>query len=160
MTERAPLALVVAVADNGVIGKDGGLPWRIPEDLRHFKDVTMGHAMIMGRKTFESIGKPLPGRRSIVVSRTPGLALEGALVVSSLEDALARARETDDEPRVVGGSAVYEAALPLATKIYLTEVHRTVDGDAFFPQLDRAAWREVQRRPGETEGVEFVILER
>lgn len=160
MTARPPLAVVVAVADNGVIGKDGGLPWRIPEDLRHFKDVTMGHAMIMGRKTFESIGKALPGRRSIVVSRTPGLALEGALVVSSFDEAIARARETDDEPRVVGGSAVYEAALPLATKIYLTEVHRTVDGDAFFPQLDRAAWREVQRRPGDTEGVEFVILER
>jgi dihydrofolate reductase len=157
--ERAPLALVVAIADNAVIGKDGGLPWRIPEDLRHFKNVTMGHAVIMGRKTFESIGRVLPGRRFIVVSRRPGLTLEGCDVAPSLEDAIARARQTDDEPRVIGGAAVYEAALPFATRIYLTEVHREVDGDAFF-HLDRGGFREVARHAGETEGVEFVTLER
>lgn len=154
----APLALVVAIADGGVIGKEGGLPWHLPEDMRHFKAVTMGHAIIMGRKTHASIGRPLPGRRNIVVSRTVD-AFEGCEKASSLEEAIALARATDDEPRIIGGAAIYEAALPLATRIFLTEVHREVEGDAFF-HLDRSGWREVERRPGETEGVEFVTLER
>ena len=155
---RAPLVLVVAVADGGVIGKDGGLPWRIPEDMRHFKAMTMGHAIIMGRRTWEEVGKPLAGRRNIVVSRTlSGLA--GAEVVGDLASAIALARTTDDEPRVIGGRAIYEAALPLATRIHLTEVHRKVEGDTFF-HLDRTGWREVERRPGASEGVEFVTLER
>lgn len=154
------LALVVAVADGGVIGVAGGLPWRIPEDLRHFKNVTMGHAIIMGRKTFESIGRALPGRRNIVVSRDPALRIEGVEVAPSVEAAVSLARSTDDEPRIIGGSSIYEAALPLATKIFLTEVHRKVDGDTFFPSFDRGAFRETDRRAGEEEGVEFVTLER
>lgn len=155
---RQPLALVVAIAENGVIGKDGGLPWRIPEDLKHFKNVTLGHAIIMGRKTFDSIGRPLPGRRNIVISRTAS-AIEGCEVARDLESALALARTTDDEPRIIGGATIYEAALPLATKIFLTEVHRDVEGDVFF-HLDRTGWRETERRRGESEGVEFVTLER
>ena len=154
-----PLAFVVAIADGGVIGKNGELPWRIPEDLKHFKNVTMGHAVIMGRKTYDSIGKVLPGRRFVIVSRQPGLAIDGAAVATSVDEAIAIARQTDDEPRVIGGAQIYETALPLATKIYLTEIHRKVDGDAFF-HLDRTGFRETERRKGETDGVEFVTLER
>jgi dihydrofolate reductase len=146
---------VVAVARNGVIGKDGALPWRYPEDMRHFKRVTLGHAVIMGRRTWESIGKPLVDRRNIVVSRA---ALPGVEVVPTLEQALALARTADDEPRVIGGAGLYAAALPLATRLYLTEVEREVEGDTFFPPFDRTAWRETERRPGD--GVSFVILER
>jgi dihydrofolate reductase len=157
---RAPLAMVVAIGDDGAIGKDGKVPWRIPEDLKHFKNVTMGHAIIMGRKTWDEVGKPLPGRRNLVISRQPGLTLEGAEVFGTLEDAIAAARTTDPEPHIIGGSTIYAAAMPLATRIYLTEVHRTVDADTFFPPFDRSAWREVERRRAETEGVEFVTLER
>lgn len=156
---RESLAMVVAVADGGVIGKDGALPWKLPEDLRHFKAVTLGHCVIMGRKTFESIGRALPGRRNIVVTRS-GRHFEGCETTASVEDAVALARQTDAEPRIIGGSEIYAAALPLATKIFLTEVHSRVDGDTFFPKLDPAAWRETSRRPAETEGVEFVTLER
>ena len=157
---RAPLAMVVAIGDDGAIGKDGKVPWRIPEDLKHFKNVTMGHAIIMGRKTWDEVGKPLPGRRNLVISRQPGLTLEGAEVFGTLEEAIAAARTTDPEPHIIGGSTIYAAAMPLATRIYLTEVHRTVDADTFFPPFDRSAWREVERRRAETEGVEFVTLER
>ena len=157
---RAPLSMVVAIGDNGAIGKDGKVPWRIPEDLKHFKNVTMGHAIIMGRKTWDEVGRPLPGRRNLVVSRQPGLALEGAEVFPTLEAAIAAARTTDPEPHVIGGSTIYDAAMPLATRIHLTEVHRDVEADTFFPPFDRSVWREVSRRPAETEGVEFVTLER
>jgi dihydrofolate reductase len=160
--ERAePLALVLAMSDAGVIGKDGGLPWRIPEDMKHFKAVTMGHAVIMGRKTHESIGRPLPGRRNLVVSRRGGWEAPGCEVVGSLEEALRRARESDDEPRVIGGAAIYALALPLATRVFLTQVHRVVDGDTSFEPFDPKAWRVVSRRAAETErDVEFVELER
>lgn len=157
----APLVLVFAVSDDGVIGKGGQLPWRIPEDLRHFKAKTLGHAIIMGRKTWDERKKPLPGRRNIVVSRTM-TELEGAEIAATLEEAIALARTTDPEPRVIGGAGIFTAAMPLATKIYLTEVHRKVDGDTFF-HLDRTGWRETERRRAtepESEGVEFVTLER
>jgi len=157
---RAPLAMIVAIGDDGAIGKDGKVPWRIPEDLKHFKNVTMGHAIIMGRKTWDEVGKPLPGRRNLVISRQPGLTLEGAEVFDTLEAAISAARTTDPEPHVIGGSTIYAAAMPLATRIYLTEVHRVVAADTFFPPFDRSAWREVERRRAETEGVEFVTLER
>ena len=160
MSARAPLAMVVAIGDNGAIGKDGKVPWRIPEDLKHFKNVTMGHAIIMGRKTWDEVGRPLPGRRNLVVTKNPVLVLPGAEVFTSLEAAIAAARATDVEPHVIGGSAIYAAAMPLATRIYLTEVHRNVEADTFFPPFDRSQWREVSRRPAETEGVEFVTLER
>ena len=160
MNARAPLAMVVAIGDNGAIGKDGKVPWRIPEDLKHFKNVTMGHAIIMGRKTWDEVGRPLPGRRNLVVSRKPGLTLEGAEVFPTVEAAITAARSTDAEPHIIGGSQIYEAAMPLATRIHLTEVHRNVEADTFFPPFDRSVWREVERRPAETEGVEFVTLER
>lgn len=157
---RLPLVLVVAIGDDGAIGKDGKVPWRIPEDMRHFKSVTMGHAIVMGRKTWDEVGKPLPGRRNIVVSRTPGLTLPGAEVYPSVEEAIAAARTTDPEPHVIGGSTIYEAAMPLATKMHLTEVHRVAPADTYFPAWDRTAWRETSRRKADTEGVEFVVLER
>ena len=152
------LSLILAIADNDVIGLNGKLPWRIPEDLRFFKSTTMGHAIIMGRKTFAEVGKPLPGRRNIVVSRTAD-AFEGSELARSVEEAIDLARKTDDEPFVIGGAAIYEAAMPLATRIFLTEVHQRPEGDTFF-HLDRHGWRETARRQGESEGVEFVTLER
>lgn len=155
-----PLAIVVAVAERGVIGNAGGLPWRIPEDLKHFKSVTMNHAMIMGRKTHESIGKALPGRRNIVVSRQLRLEIPGCEVAETFEHALMMARTNDEEPRVIGGASIYALALPIATKIFLTEIHRDVPGDTFFPTFDRSGWTETERRKGETPDVEFVTLER
>ena len=157
-TQLAKLAIIVAIADNGVIGDHGQLPWRISEDLRFFKDTTMGHSIIMGRNTFASIGKALPGRRSIVVSRTAD-RFDGCELARSFEQAVELARKTDDEPFVIGGAMIYEAALPLATRIFPTEVHRQAAGDTFF-HLDRSGWRETSRRRGESEEVEFVTLER
>jgi len=159
----APLAIVAAVADGGVIGKQGKLPFRIPEDLRHFKKITMGHAIIMGRKTYESIGKSLPGRRNIVVSRTQGFCAQGCHGLEcarSLQEAISLARATDKEPYIIGGGMLYDAALPLVTRMHLTLVHHPYEGDTFFPAFDPREWREVLRCRGETEGVEFVTLER
>lgn len=152
------LSLIVAVSRDGVIGKDGGLPWRIPEDLRHFKATTQGHAVIMGRRTWDEVGRPLPGRRNIVVTTTRS-EIPGAEVVKTLEAALALAAD-DPEPFVIGGAGLYAAALPLATDLYLTEVDRTVDGDTYFPPFDRTEWVETERRPGEEAGVTFVKLRR
>jgi dihydrofolate reductase len=160
MIPRNDLALVVAAAKNGVIGKDGKLPWRIPEDLKHFKRVTVGHAVIMGRKTWDSIGKPLVDRRNIVVSRNAALQIPGVEVVTSIEEAIALARQTDDEPRVIGGAEIYRRTLPLATRIYLTEIDREVEGDAFLPPIDKNEWRELERRPGEDSTVSYVTLVR
>lgn len=155
----APLTLVLAIGKNDVIGKDGKVPWRIPEDLKHFRRVTTGHAVIMGRRTWDEVGKPLPERRNLVVSRTPGLSLPGAEVVATLEEAVARARETDPDPMVIGGAQIYRAALPLATRILLTEVDREVEGDTWF-HLDRTGFHETERRRGEDPTVSFVTLER
>ncbi|MGM0577785.1 MAG: dihydrofolate reductase [Myxococcota bacterium] len=155
---RAPLVLVVAVSRNGVIGKDGGLPWHIPGDLKHFKRNTMGHAIIMGRRTWESIGRPLPGRRNIVVSRRRDLEIPGCEVAHDLDEALALARTEDDAPRVIGGASLYEEALPRATRLLLTEVDRDVEGDTFFPEFERSEWVEVEREEGD--GVTFLTLER
>jgi len=153
-----PLALVVAMTPDRVIGKDGGMPWHIPEDLKHFRRVTMGHAIIMGRKTHESIGRPLPRRRNIVITRNRDAAFEGCEVAHSLGDAIAMARDGgDDEPRIVGGGAIYELALPLATKLYLSEVELDVEGDTHFPKYEPARWTETDRRVGD--GVVYRTLE-
>ncbi|GAC1393490.1 MAG: dihydrofolate reductase [Polyangiales bacterium] len=161
MTARAPLVLVVAVARNGVIGSGGALPWRIPEDLKHFRRMTEGHAIVMGRKTWDEVGKPLPKRRNLVVSRQVGLRLEGAEVFGSLDDALRAARATDPEPRVIGGAQLFAEALPLATRVHYTEVDRDeITGDTYFPDWDRAGWRQTERRTGEDPTVTFVTWER
>jgi dihydrofolate reductase len=134
-------SFVVAVARNGVIGRTNGLPWRLPADLAFFKRVTMGHPIIMGRKTYESIGKPLPGRLNIVVTRSAGFQAPGCTVVGTLEEAY---RAAGDAPEVfiIGGAQIYEAAFATADRIYLTEVESQVEGDTFFPRFDRNRWDE------------------
>ena len=150
--------MVVAMTADRVIGKDGGMPWHIPEDLKHFRRVTMGHAIIMGRKTHESIGRALPRRRNIVITRQRDAVFEGCDVAHSIEDAIAMARAGgDDEPRIVGGGVIYELALPLATKLYVSEVALDVDGDTHFPPFDPEQWTETERRAGE--GVVYRTLE-
>jgi dihydrofolate reductase len=145
MRGSIPVALVVAMAQNRVIGRDGGLPWRLSSDLRWFKTVTMGKPVIMGRTTWESIGRPLPGRENIVLSRQPGFAPEGARLARSLEEALAAAgawaeENGAEEICVIGGGAVYREALPQASVIHLTLVEAEVEGDTLFPRLRPEDW--------------------
>jgi dihydrofolate reductase len=140
------IILVAAYAQNRVIGKNNELVWRLPNDFKHFKDLTMGHPMIMGRKTFESLGKPLPGRTSIIITRDRQYQQEGCIVVHSLEEGIAEARQLDEEIYIIGGSQIYEQALPLATKMYLTEVKASPEGDAFFPQFSTDLWQETARK--------------
>jgi dihydrofolate reductase len=158
------IALVVAVADNGVIGNRGKIPWRIADDMKHFKAVTLGKPCIMGRKTWESLPKkPLPGRTNIVITRDQAFSAPGAIAAHSWDEALAQAeREHADEISVIGGAEIYAAALPHASRIHLTEVHGVFDGDAHF-RFDRAGWRESARDERATpEGLRysFVTLER
>lgn len=158
--KREPLALVVAVAKNGVIGKNGALPWHHPEDLKHFKTVTTGHAILMGRNTYASIGKPLPNRRNIVVSRTPSFLANGCEVAASLDEAIRLARTTDPEPRIIGGAALYAAALPRATSIYFTEVDESPDGDVRFPEFDRSEFVEEPLQDAIDPQLKFKLLRR
>ncbi len=156
------ISLVVAVARNGVIGRDGGLPWHISSDLKRFKAITLGKPVIMGRKTWESLPrKPLPGRSNIVVTRQPGFVAEGAVVVGDVEAALAAAAlEQPAEICVIGGGDIYRQTLPLAGRIYLTEVQMDADGDTHFPALDPALWREVSREhvtAGPHDSASFVL---
>ena len=138
------LALIVAVARNGVIGRDGTLPWRLPEDLRRFRALTMGHALVMGRRTWESLPHALPGRQNIVVTRKRAFEAPGALVVHTLRDALEAV--TQPAPAFcIGGGVLFRDALPLATIAYVTEIDADFDGDATFPPLDPARWHETQR---------------
>jgi len=156
------ISLVVAVAKNGVIGNRGALPWRIPEDLKRFKALTMGKPVIMGRKTWDSLPKkPLPGRTNIVVTRNPEFRAEGAIVVQSFEDAVAKAG--DGDIAVIGGQAIFAEALPIADIIHMTQVAASPDGDAFMPLIDRALWREAAcEGPHTVDGLQysFVTLER
>ncbi|MCA9528932.1 MAG: dihydrofolate reductase [Myxococcales bacterium] len=154
------LALIAAVARGGVIGAGGAMPWHLPEDLRHFKRLTKGHAVVMGRRTHESIGRPLPGRRNIVVSRRPGARFDGCEHAESLDAALELAWSEDPCPFVIGGGEIYALALSRATHLYLTEVDREVEGDTLFPPLPEGRFEEVERVPGETPGVVFVTLVR
>ena len=143
------VTLVVAMGANGVIGVDGGLPWRLPEDLAHFKQLTMGHPMIMGRTTFESIGRPLPGRTTIVLTRDPDWTTDGVEVAPTLDAALERAHELDDEVFVVGGAQVYAQALDagLVDLMCVTRVASSPVGDTRFPSIDWMEWGEVGRVP-------------
>ena len=144
----APLAVIAAVARNGTIGHAGDLLWRLPEDMQFFRRTTMGHAVVMGRKTWESIPakfRPLPGRTNIVLTRQPGWRAEGALVAPSLDAALALAREAEGRTFVIGGAELYALALPAAGELLLTEIDRDFDGDARFPAWPRAGFEEVAR---------------
>lgn len=163
-------SLIVAVAQNDVIGRDNKLPWYLPNDLKYFKQVTMGKPILMGRKTFESIGKPLPGRTNIVLTRDPSWQAEGVKVVHTLADAYAMGEsigeiEGSNELMIIGGDQIYQLSLPDADRLYLTEVHAEVEGDAFFPSINREEWRELGREDYQAEGpnpydYSFVVLER
>ncbi len=138
------VSIIVAASANNVIGVDGGLPWRLPEDLRRFKELTMGKPMIMGRLTYESIGKALPGRRSIILTRQVDYQVEDCDVVTSVDAAIAAAGDAA-ELMVIGGGKVYEQLLPMSDRVYLTRVHTDIDGDTFFPELDPIEWRSISK---------------
>lgn len=164
------IVMVAAVGANGVIGRAGGLPWRLPSDLKHFRALTLGRPLIMGRLTFEGIGRPLPGRTTVVLTRDAAWHHDGVETAATLEAALARGREIAARDGVgaviiAGGAAVYGAALPYADRIELTEVALTPDGDAVFPKLDRGEWREAARSgalraEGDEAAMVFVTLTR
>lgn len=164
------IVLVVARADNGVIGKDGVLPWRLSSDLKRFRSRTMGKPVVMGRKTFESLGKPLDGRDNIIVTRNPDFRAEGIILTLGVDQALRVARDLAiargvGEVAVIGGAEVYRQVLPHAGVIDMTEVHATPDGDTWFPEIDKGGWREVSRErhaagPKDSADYSFVVLER
>ncbi len=168
MSQR--LSALVAMAQNGVIGRNNAIPWRLPQDLRRFKALTMGHPVIMGRKTYESIGRPLPGRTNIIVTRQNDYGIGGAIVAGSLTEALRLANDieqgrTDEnnESFVIGGADIFRDALPLCDRLYITEIRRNYEGDVYFPEFDREEWREITReRHTDESGLEyhFVVLDR
>lgn len=154
------LSLIVAVAENGVIGRGGTLPWHLSADLKRFKRLTMGHAIIMGRRTYESIGRPLPGRRSIVVSRNADYHPGGVEVAPNLNEAL-RLAAGDDEVFVIGGSRLFAEALPRADRLHLTRIHAAVEGETFFSEPDWSQWRVVAEEPRERDpatGLDYSFL--
>lgn len=146
------VSLIVAASANGVIGRDGDLPWHLPADLKHFKNTTMGHHLIIGRTTWIEVGKPLPGRNMVVVTRSRQFHAEGVVVAHSVEDALELARD-DDEPFIGGGSQIYRIALArkLVDRIYLTRIHAEVDGDTHFPEFDLDQWELVSQEDHEAD---------
>ena len=146
------ISIIAAIADNGVIGDRNALLWHIREDMLHFKHLTMGHPVVMGRKTFESIGRPLPGRENVVVSRV-ATEIAGCRIVRSLAETQSMF-PADEEIFIIGGSQIYEQALPLADRLHITEVHRAYEGDTLFPPIDRSVWRETAREDFER-GEEF-----
>ena len=148
MTNR--LAVIVAASTNDAIGKDGDMPWHLSEDLKRFKRLTMGHHIIMGRKTYDSIGRLLPGRTTVIVTRQTDFVVPGATVVNSLSDAL-KVAANDDCPFITGGAQIYELALPMVTEIFLTRIHATIEGDTYFPRVDWGDWQLVEETHGETD---------
>jgi len=159
------IALIVAVAENGIIGQDNALPWHLPNDLKHFKQLTSGHPIVMGRRTFESIGKPLPNRQNIVVTRQTDWQTAGCEMANSVPAALELAQTFDEDIFVIGGAEIYRQALPAADTVFLTEVHQTVEGDASFPDLNRTEWQEETRERHEPDlkhafAYSFVTLRR
>ncbi len=152
------VVLVAAVADNGVIGRAGDLPWRLPGDLAHFKAVTQGNTVVMGRRTYESIGRPLPRRTNIVVTRQRGWTADGVVVVHGVQEAIAQAQRFDGDIMVIGGAQVYESTMALANVQILTEVHQQPPGDTFYPDFERADWKVTRRE--DHDGYAFVWYER
>jgi len=157
------ITIVVAIASNYAIGKDNQLLWHLPKDLKHFKDITAGGTVIMGRKTFDSVGKPLPKRRNIVITRKP-VSIEGCEVVGSIDAALALCK-TEEEVFIVGGAEIYRQTMPLVNRIYLTIVHHSFDADTFFPEIDYKQWKELEREDHEADEkhqfrYSFITLER
>ena len=139
------LAMIVAASENNVIGVDGDLPWHLSADLKRFKKLTMGHHMIMGRKTFDSIGVLLPGRQTVIVTRQTDFQFEGATVVHSIEAAIEHVRDCDDPlPFVVGGAEIYRLAMPSVTELFLTRVHASIEGDTYLPEIDEQKWEQTE----------------
>ncbi len=157
MSEKR-VVMVAAVAENGVIGAHGDIPWKIPEDLKHFRETTRGNTVVMGRTTYDGIGHPLPYRTNIVVTRDPAWHADGVFVASGLDEALELAQGFDGDVMVIGGGPVSAAAMPAATHQVLTEVHQEPDGDTHYPAWDRSQWRETAREP--RDGFDFVWWER
>jgi dihydrofolate reductase len=158
------IALIVAASENNVIGRKGAMPWRLPADLAHFKRTTMGKQIVMGRRTFEAIGRALPGRRNIVVTRRTNVQADGIQITPSLEGALVLAGDAP-EVMIIGGGELYRTALPLAQRIYLTRVQATITGDTVFPELNAEEWREVSREERAADdknpyALSFLVLER
>jgi len=139
------ISLIVAMASNRVIGLNNQMPWHLSADLKKFKSITMGKPIVMGRKTFESIGRPLPGRTNIIISRNPDYSQAGCIVVNDLDSALASACQQADEIFVIGGSALYDALLPRANRLYLTQINAAFEGDTFFPEINQDEWQELNR---------------
>lgn len=153
------LSVIVAVSTNLVIGANNKLLWHISDDLKRFKSLTTGHTVIMGRKTFQSIGRALPNRTNIVISRNPDFTAEGCTVLQSLEQAL-RVCCNQDEVFIMGGGQIYRQALPLAQKIYLTKVHKEFEGDTFFPEISPEQWRIVAQQPAiATDGLKYTFID-
>lgn len=161
-----PVAMIAAIGENSVIGNDGQIPWRLPTDFAHFKRTTLGKPLIMGRKTFTSIGKPLPGRTNVIVTRQPDYAPEGVVVCHSLSEALDRAQSIAaathaSEVMIGGGAEIYREAMPLADTLYITQVALAPEGDARFPPIDPATWEITQRHDivrTERDSADFVVL--
>src|SRR5579871_89513 len=138
------LSIIVAVSENNLIGANNDLPWRLSADLKRLKTITMGHHLIMGRKTFDSIGKPLPGRTFIIITRNKDYQAPGCIVVSSLQKAI-KAVKNDEEPFIFGGGEIFREALPMVNKIYMTRIHQRFEGDTYFPELKEEEWKQVSR---------------
>ena len=159
------LSAIVVMAHNGVIGDKGGLPWRLPADLRHFRETTMGHAVVMGRRTWESIGRPLAGRRNLVLTRDPAFCPPlGCEAVRSVDELFARL-DDEGEAFVIGGAQIYRLLLPWTKRLYITRIDHEFEGDAYFPDVDWSRWRLVSQRPGVTDErnpyrYEFLVYER
>lgn len=154
------LSIIVAVSENNVIGKDNDLIWKLPRDMRHFKETTTGHYIIMGRKTFESNGRPLPNRTNVIITRDKNYTAEGCVIVHSLEDAINEAKD-DAEGFIIGGGEIYKKSMSLIDRIYLTKIHHAFEGDTFFPEINMEEWTEVDRRdfePDEKNKYAFTIL--
>jgi len=161
-------SILVAMAKNRVIGRNNALPWQLSPDLKRFKQLTMGHHIVMGRKTYESIGRPLPGRTSVIVTRQPDYQVPGAIVAGSIAEALkvcSEGKEMDQEIFVIGGAEIYQQALGSCQRMYVTEIQQEFEGDALFPEFNQQEWREISRekhRLAEDDGLEyhFVVLDR
>jgi dihydrofolate reductase len=164
--EQPIISAIVAMGENRVIGKNNQLPWRLPADLKRFKSLTTGHPILMGRKTYESIGKPLPNRTNIIISRNAGFEAPGCIVVSTFDDALlAAGRGESKEIFIIGGAEIYKQLLPRTERLYLTIVHHSFEGDAYFTEFDKSDWREVKREDCEADAenpyaYSFLVLER
>ncbi|QYF80236.1 dihydrofolate reductase [Brevibacterium sp. PAMC21349] len=159
------ISLIVAMDQNRVIGKNNKLPWHLPADLQYFKKVTMGHPIVMGRKTFESIGRVLPGRENVIVTRNQEFKAEGCVVLHDIAQIKMFADNHEEEVFVIGGAEIFKEILPFTDRLYITEIHETFEGDTFFPEIDENEWDEISSKPGNIDeknrfAHDFIILQK